>query len=180
MSTRTKERFREKRSRELVRTGLRGAGTLRAVGAAMPVPRVESTVGSWVTRTDCPELVPLYRVMIGLDPWNWPAVRRGLEAFRALNLGEETSARALAMAQLRAVDTRELLEVDAETLLKRVAYLRGHRHLLNARETEAFESRSPDALECVAAETDAQMEFEAGCRILEEVWGIPATTAVPR
>lgn len=176
MSTSTRTRWLQKdAARRLTQAGLRGAGTLKAVGRALPVPRQEGTVGSYVTRTDCPQLFPLVEMLAGVREWDAELIATGLGILAGLNRSEETRGRALAEACLAAVDYREIVTADRRTLEERARYLLSARHTWNAEEGQAVEASAPDAPERLEREGWGQIELATVLRVLEEAHGVRVT-----
>ncbi len=173
MPTRT-HWHRQETAKRLARSSLRGpkAGTLAAVGRALPEPRREGTVGSYVTRTACPELRDFFEVMVGARPWSTKVVAEGLRVFAALNRSPETRTRAMAEAVMDAAIYAENVDADARTLEARVRYLLAARHTWNAQESVAAESGDPSFPDALDREAFGQIEAAQGLRILDELHGI--------
>lgn len=172
MSARLRRLHLERTATDLARRSLRGAGTLERVGRRLPDARAKATVGSYVTRSAHPALLPFFRVLVGLDPWSYAAVMDGLRVFRGLNAAEDVTARAMAEAFLEAVEIRELVDAEPERLIERGRWLLAKRHEWNARECAAGESGSPDFDDALAQESFGQIELLAIRRTLHAVHGV--------
>ena len=169
MATRTRWR-RQETARCLTQEALRGprAGTLAAVGRALPVPRKEGTVGSYVTRTVCPDLIGLFEILTGAREWDAAVVMRGLQVFVGLNTSPETSARPMAEALLSAVEYRELAAAagDLPKIEARARYLLEARHAWNAQESQAAEAGRDDFPDKLEREGFGQIELAPALRFL--------------
>lgn len=172
MSERTKRLYRTREGMRLARTALRGAGTLQQVADALPRRVASSTVGSWVTRTVCPELRGFFMVLLGEAPWSSKEVAEGLRVLAALNGDESTTARALAEMCLEAVEARELLDAPLHQRIERFRYLATQRHEANARETAACERGAPDTPDLMRREAWTQVEAATHWNVLEQVDGL--------
>lgn len=171
-SKRLVDAYRAQAARRLSQDALRGAGTLRQTGEAMTPPRAEGTVGNYVTRTDCPELRGLFRILVGLEPWNEGKVAEGLRVFRDLNTSPEVTARALVEALDEAVLVGELVEADPRILVDRLRYLMGERHRWNMEETAAVERGDLEAFRRAATlEAEGQHEADRIIDVLQELHG---------
>lgn len=178
MSTTTHHWHRKQTALHLARRALHPpeAGTLTSVGLALPKPVRKATVGSYVTRTACPDLLPLFEVLTGARPWSTRAVLEGLRVFAALHRSPDTRGRPLAEMVMEATVYAENVDADERTLEARVRYLLAARHQWNADECRAAESGSPDFPDALDREGFGQIEAAQGLRILDEVHGVRVIT----
>lgn len=180
MSARTEALHRERVARSYARRGLKAAGTLTAVGRALPEPRAKATVGSYVTRTVQPELHRFFRVLVDAEPWRHEVMLEGIRIIHAMATGTDVRAEAIAEVTYRAAEFKRLIGQTPDDLIERACILWRQRHELNARETAAGEIGCESFEDALEREGWVQIELAETSRLLRELYGVDLPTEYRR
>ncbi|GMV07383.1 MAG: hypothetical protein AMXMBFR53_36580 [Gemmatimonadota bacterium] len=154
-STRLRELQREATVTRLARRAVDGSGTRRAVARRWSSPKkplAENTVSSYATRTVCPELRDLLRLVVRLG---------------AGSDEDRTTARAICEAVYESYRLAEIENADSAVLMERAVYLHQQEPMLEAAEKASMILSREARREAMRAEAWAQLEYADHDEVLQ-------------